>query len=173
MVLLAVVSLSQAFGYPAAAAVFGFGDWGALIQGDTGFSGLPNPLAWQAVFFVVGVGGIVVVVRYIPRMLEPFLGPDNSIRTARATVLTALPYVVGSLALTLMSARNPQDATASTATAFFAGTAPLLFAKFSINAAAPGAGATMLTPSRSWGMIGVGILAALLNLFIFAPGVRL
>jgi len=173
MVLLTVVSLSQAFGYPAAAAVFGFGDWGALIQGDTEFAGLPHPLAWQAAFFVVGAAGVVVLTRWMPSMLEPFLGPDQSSRIARATVLTALPYVVASLALTVMSLRNPQNTVASTATAFFVGTAPLLFARFSIDAAAPGAGATMLTPSRSWWMIGGGTLAAVLNLVIFAPGVRL
>lgn len=129
-------------------------------------------MLWQAALALIGIVGIIFVVRWIPRALEPFLGSQEQSRVSRATVLTVVPYLVASSLLTAMSVRNPNDAVMSTAVAYFAGTAPLFFARFSINAPNPRAPSTMLTPIRSWSMIGLGILAAVVNVLVFAPGIR-
>ncbi len=169
--LFAAVNLLTAFGYLLYSGIGGIGDWARVVEG------LGSP--WLLRGGMALVGGLlyfIVAPRLLGPPLDPFLGTDPVIRSARARRLCLLPYLAGSATMVVAGTLNPygwQVVLISAVAAGLGGTSLLAWYFGIPRKPSVGTPADPLAIERSWAWIAAGAVVLTFFVVVLGPGIRL
>jgi hypothetical protein len=164
--LTAYVCLFANAGYLMALSFFPFGDIHGFVKD------LEAPFVWRLGLTAVGTVVSLAALGYAGRTLDEFLGRTQ--RRTRAARLLVISYVAGSCPLilsTLLGKDGSYLALLSAMPATLGGTVFFLYTILVVGEARPSTNPVPLTPVKSLGWYGAGVLALLIYGFVLGPGV--
>jgi hypothetical protein len=168
--LLGTISLLQATGYLLYSGVGGVGDWVVVV------ADLPGGALWRIGLAIVGGATYWLAVRHSMALLGPRL--HTAMRSREAYGYTMIAYFAGSAVDIIAGMFDPAAAALlliSAIAATLGGTSGLLWGPQLLRNprfAAPAAAERLSPLSRNWWWVASGVVAALIHIFIFGPGLR-
>ncbi|MDB4946961.1 MAG: hypothetical protein JWP97_6495 [Labilithrix sp.] len=166
MWLLMVISLLQGGGYLMVSPLFGFGDWGAFLEGYDP----ATTTALQVVLTAIGISISLAAVFIGRRWLAPLLPAGGQATEARRLCL--IPYAAGAVVFLVAALLDPRRSLAliGLLAAHLAGTAWLAWFLPYLVKDGPAAAAAPLPRSRAF--LVAGAVAALVAVALLGPSIR-
>jgi len=168
--LFSTTNLIIAGGYLLVPTFLGFGDWESFVHD------LPSPLAWKIGLELFGLCISLLGLYLGARNLDPFVGRATigaETRFRRYQKLVYTPYLVIGTVATLASIFNPAGALlilVSGVAASFGGNGFMLGMLFFARKSFSTTPETVITPTRNWLWLWLGLLALFIEFFVLGPG---